>query len=427
MSTGLEFDEDYLLEQSAVNRDRTFSVKEVNEAISDAISSSFPNDIWVKGEVQKIRFHSSGHIYFDLVDSSSKGSSPSVIPCTLLKWASGKIKADLHEILADDREVRLKAKPDFYAPYGKMSLQVSDVDTQFSLGQIAIARRELLLKLHKEGVLKANSELELNELPINLILITALGSAAYGDVIDQLEQSTIGFNIKVINALMQGGEAPESVAQALAKANMLDGDVVLLCRGGGSKADLSTFDTEIVARAIIASKHVVITGLGHQIDVSVADETAYVHMKTPTACAQFLIERVRSAIDEMLELKTAIDNKSMDRIVTSETRIANISQKLGEINYILEKHKDNVDAIALSIKEKVINLFDRNTQNLISLKKLIHAHDPMRVVERGFSLTFGEDGKIISTVKNIKTDTKITTKLADGELISIVKEKKETK
>lgn len=426
MSLDFELDEEYMSETPS-GAERTLSVKEVNEAISLAISSSFPRDIWVKGEVQKLRFHNSGHIYFDLADSSSKGSSPSVIPCTLLKWSAQKIKADLREILAEDREVRIKVKPDFYAPFGKMSLQVSDVDTQFSLGQIAIARRELLMKLHKEGILKANSNLALNELPLNLILITSVGSAAHADVLDQLEQSAIGFKVKVINALMQGGEAPESVARALSTANNLEGDVILLCRGGGSKSDLATFDSEKVARAITSASKPVLTGLGHQIDVSVADETAYTHMKTPTACAQFLIERVRSAVEEMYDLKNSIDSSTLDRIMTHETRLANISQKLGEVNYLLDKNSDRLNSISIVLANKITNVFDRSTQNLSALKKLIHAHDPMRVVERGYSLTFNEDGKIISSIDEIEKDSKITTRLGDGELISVVKEKKEAK
>lgn len=426
MSFGADIDEGFLLE-TASNEERTLSVREINEAISTAIASSFPRDIWVKGDVQKLRFHNSGHIYFDLADSSSKGSSTSVIPCTLLKWSAGKIKADLREILAEDREVRIKVRPDFYAPFGKMSLQVSDVDTQFSLGQIAIARRELLMKLHKEGILKANSNLELDELPLNLILITSVGSAAHADVLDQLEQSNIGFNVKVINALMQGSEAPDSVTRALQSANRLTGDVILLCRGGGSKSDLATFDSEKVARAITCATKPVLTGLGHQIDVSVADETAYTHMKTPTACAQFLIERVRDAVEKMICFGETIDASTLDRILTNETRLANISQKLGEVNYLLDKNCDQLDSIALMLKNKITNVFDRSTQNLVSLKKLIHAHDPMRIVERGYSLTFNEEGKIVSSIKEIEKDSQITTRLSDGELISVVKEKKEEK
>ncbi|MBP9115472.1 MAG: exodeoxyribonuclease VII large subunit [Acidimicrobiia bacterium] len=410
----------------AVN-DRTFSVKEINEAISLAVSTSFPDEVWVKGDVQKLRFHTSGHIYFDLVDSGTKASSPSVIPCTLLKWQAQKIKANLREILAEDREVRIKVRPDFYAPFGKMSLHVSDVDTQFSLGQIAIARRELLMKLHNEGILKANTQLELSGFPLKLILITSVGSAAHADVLDQLKQSEIGFNVKVINALMQGSEAPDSVARAFELANKIDGDIILLCRGGGSKADLATFDTEKVARSIIAANKPVLTGLGHQIDISVADETAFIHLKTPTACAQYIIEMIQTSISNMLSLKESIDTTSLDRIFTSETRLANISQKLGEVNYLLDKSSEGLKSIALLIKDKVSNIFDRDTQNLLALKKLIHAHDPMRVVERGYSLTLNDKGKVISSIDDIENNENITTRLSDGEIISTVKEKKENK
>lgn len=413
------------MQKSNKNLDKTYSVKEINEAISSAVANAFPTDVWVKGDVQKLRFHNSGHIYFDIVDSSGSKSSPNVIPCTLLKWQAQKIKADLKEILAEDREVRLKVRPDFYAPFGKMSLHVSDVDAQYTLGKIAIARRELLEKLNNEGILRANADLYLTELPVDLILITSIGSAAHADVIDQLEQSGFGFKIKVINALMQGAQAPESVSSALKTANSINGDVVLLCRGGGSKADLSTFDTETVARSIITSNKPVLTGLGHQIDVSVADETAYTHLKTPTACAQFLIEMIRSANDAMTELKEIIDAKVLDRIILNENRLANISSKLSEVNYLLDKHCDILQNIGAMFSEKLTNIFDRNIAYLKSQQKLIYAHDPMRVVERGYSLVISSDGKIISSVKNIDVDEQITTRLSDGDLISVVKEKKE--
>ncbi len=401
----------------------TLSVSEINEAISDAISASFPEEVWVKGEIQRLNFHSSGHIYFNLCDSD-RGSN-STIPVSLFKFSASKIKADLREVLAEDREVRLKVKPNFYAPYGKMSLVVSDVDTDFTLGQIAIARRKLLEKLEREGILRSNAVHEINELPMNLVLITALDSAAYHDVTDQLKASGFGFQIKVINALMQGSGSVESVSKALEIANTIDTDVILLCRGGGAKSDLVSFDSETIARAICGSKAAVITGLGHQIDVSVADIVAHSSFKTPTACAQFLIDRVAGSIEEVEQLSQQIINRVNENLNSIQTNLGFLTQRLSDSENVLEKYQLHVSNIEKTMITAFHNQISSASQYLTSTKQIVRAHDPQRVLERGYSLTTDSQGKVLRSKEDLEIDSEIITKLADFELVSNVKEIKE--
>lgn len=404
---------------SSSDLEPTLSVSEINEAISMAVSEAFSEDIWVKGEIQRLNFHSSGHIYFTLVDAG-KSSAPSTIPVTLLKWSASQIKGDLREILAEDREVRLKVRPDFYAPYGKMSLQVSDIDTSFTLGNIALARRVLLEKLEKEGVLRDNALLPLPQLPINLVLITSVESAAYHDVIDQLRLSEIGFNIKVINALMQGHGSVVSVVSALKHSKKYSPDVILLCRGGGAKSDLACFDTEEVARAIIAMDVPVLTGLGHQIDVSVADLVAHISLKTPTACAQFLIEHVREATEVIDSLAEEIKDKTFNVLQTKETRIANISQRIAETSYLLDQCEIRLEGYKISIKSSVKTALARAHEQQTFFKAILKSSDPARILERGFSLTTDTKGKIVRSVKDVSDGDILSTRVVDGEIKSTV-------
>ncbi len=418
----LERDEDlfdYLEDENGALSEQTLTVRQVNDAISEAVTDSFPNDIWVRGEVQRLRFHSSGHIYFDLVDSSS-GKAPCTIPVTLLKWNAGKIKGNLREILLEDREVRILARPDFYAPYGKMSLAASNVDAAYTLGQIAIARRELIAKLTAEGILRSNGELELSSLCADIALVTSIDSAAYHDVVDQLKGSGYGFRIHAINALMQGHDSPASVVAGLKYADALDVDVVLLCRGGGAKSDLATFDSEIVARTITAMNTPVITGLGHQIDVSVADIVAHSTLKTPTACAQFMIERTTEALEVVAELGRTIDDVVTDFLTTSETRLANISQRLSDVSYVLERSSSVLENAKISLTASTQRAFENAKESLSSLTALISAHDPMRVLERGYSLTTNVAGETVRSIKDLKKGATITTRVVDGEIISTV-------
>ncbi len=409
------------------NIEATFSVREINDAISEAVAVSFPADVWIRGDVQRLRFHSSGHIYFDLVDSGSKGSSPCTIPVTLLKWNAGKIKGDLREILVEDREIRIRARPDFYAPYGKMSLAASDIDTAYTLGQIALQRRELLAKLTAEGILRSNAAVDLPELCCNIALVTSVDSAAYHDVVDQLRNSGYGFRIKAINALMQGRESVSSVVTGLKTADTLGFDVVLLCRGGGAKSDLATFDSEIVARTIALMDTAVITGLGHQIDVSVADIVAHSTLKTPTACAQFMIERTTEAIEAVVELGHRIDANVSDLLVMKETRLANISQRLSEVSFVLDRSSEVLSSMKLSLGMSAKRAFENTRENLASLSALISAHDPQRVLERGFSLTIDESGVAVRSVAQVKKGMKLQTRVADGMITSITEETQQSK
>ncbi|HMS24845.1 MAG TPA: exodeoxyribonuclease VII large subunit [Acidimicrobiia bacterium] len=405
----------------------TFSVREINDAISESIALSFPADVWVRGDVQRLRFHSSGHIYFDLVDSGSKGSSPCTIPVTLLKWNAGKIKGDLREILVEDREIRIRARPDFYAPYGKMSLAASDIDTAYTLGQIALQRRELIAKLTAEGILRSNAEIDLPELCCDIAIVTSVDSAAYHDVVDQLRNSGYGFRIKAINALMQGRDSASSVVAGLKTADSFGADVVLLCRGGGAKSDLATFDSEIVARTIASMDTAVITGLGHQIDVSVADIVAYSMLKTPTACAQFVIERTTDAIEAVVELGHRIDSVVTDLLVMKETRLANISQRLSDVSFVLDRSTEVLTSMNLALSASAKRSFDNARQNLSSLSALISAHDPARVLERGFSLTTDESGTTVRSISQVKSGVKLQTHIADGTIISIAEKTQKDK
>ena len=407
-----------------IDPNATFSVREVNETIS---SDSFPSDIWVKGEVQRLRFHSSGHIYFDLVDSSSKSSSASTIPVTLLKWNASKIKSDLREILVEDREVRLLARPDFYAPYGKMSLAASDIDSSYSLGQIAMARRLLLDKLASEGILKANANLELNEFVVDLALITSIDSAAYHDVIDQFKVSNLGFNIIAINALMQGSESVDSVVRALKYANGLEVDAILLCRGGGAKSDLATFDNEKVVRAITNLDKPLISGLGHQIDVSVTDIAAYHALKTPTACAQFLIERTQEGLNSALELTDRINDLALDAINTADLRLANVASRLGDVKLVLERTENLLVAHKNAINSNVRRIVESSQARIDSIGELVKALDPMRVIERGFSIVYARDGTIVRSVSNVEIGDGVYVQVADGEIESKVIQTKRKK
>ena len=196
--------------------------------------------------------------------------------------------------MADGTEVRIRGRVTWYDRGGRLQLQMSDIDPAFTLGRLAADRDRLLRTLDGEGLLARQAALPRPLLPLRLGLVTSHGSAAEHDVLDELRRSGIGFSVVTADVRVQGAHAPRSVAWGLRAVAARGVDVVLLVRGGGATTDLAAFDGEVIARAVATLDVPVLTGIGHEIDRSVADEVAHATYKTPTACAQAVVADVRA-------------------------------------------------------------------------------------------------------------------------------------
>jgi exodeoxyribonuclease VII large subunit len=268
------------------------------------LGREFPEPFWLVGEVSGLSRGgrgANGHWYFTLADDqpadAGRRASLSVI---LWRTQVARLfgpRGRLAGVLApeDGIVLRVRVRPDWYAPSGRLSFLIDDVDPEFTLGNLDRQRRELVGKLEAEGATEWNKAVPLPEVPLHLGLITAEGSAAWHDVMNTLQASGIGFRVSTCDARMQGESTGPAVRAALAALAALRPDVILLVRGGGSRLDLSWFDREDIARAIAHCEVPVLTGIGHEIDRSVADLVAHRAFKTPTAVAEFVCEQAREA------------------------------------------------------------------------------------------------------------------------------------
>ncbi|HLU70337.1 MAG TPA: exodeoxyribonuclease VII large subunit, partial [Fibrobacteria bacterium] len=189
----------------------------------------------------------------------------------------------------------------YYVPTGRFQPRVVDVDESFTLGELAQMRLKVLETLRREGLFDANRGRPLVDVPLRVGLISASGSAAYQDFTTVLLQSGYSFRIVFAEARMQGQETESTVAAALRALSEKPLDVICIIRGGGSKTDLVFFDSEAICRAIAACPVPVFTGIGHEIDLSLADMVAHRHFKTPTECAKFLETRAQEAFGALVE------------------------------------------------------------------------------------------------------------------------------
>ncbi|HEY4331772.1 MAG TPA: exodeoxyribonuclease VII large subunit, partial [Ilumatobacteraceae bacterium] len=271
----------------------TYSVAELADAVNGALRRQFGDGIWVRGEIQGYG-ERNGHAYFRLVESADERRA--VLDVSFFANVRMRVRPLLqkHRLqLADGMKVRVFGVLDFYAANGRLSLKMTGIDPRYTLGEMALERDDIVRRLVASGLYDANRRHEVSVMPMRIGLVTSRNSAAWHDFMHQLKQSGHGFGVRVVDVRVQGELAAEMVTSAISALSARDDlDVIVVIRGGGSRTELAIFDAEPIAMAIARSPIPVFTGLGHEIDRSVADEVAHTAFKTPTACAVSLIDRV---------------------------------------------------------------------------------------------------------------------------------------
>ena len=445
----------------------TLTVAELAEAINGSLRRGFYEGVWVRGEIQGVN-ERNGHLYFSLTDDDE--GVRATISVSLFANVRFKLRPLLqrHRLrLADGMKVRLHGYLDFFAPSGRLGLKMSGIDPRYTLGELALQRDELVRRLVAAGLYDAQSRLASPVLPLAVGVVTSVGSAAWHDVTHELEASGFGFRIVACDARVQGEWAPEMVAAAIRTLGRRDVDVVLVVRGGGARSDLATFDAEVVARAIATCPHPVLTGLGHEVDRSVADEVAHLALKTPTACAGELIARVRRFRDELTRLRGAIRDAATVRLATADRAVAaqarraardtrrsvdageaqlrraaqaltRQSRLVASASHALVTHEAR-RAVAASARvltqqsaalsaggerlaRRAPALNRQAARDLDAVEARVRALDPARTLARGWSITRTLDGRSVRSTAELAPGDAVVTTLVDGEVHSRVEE-----
>ena len=271
----------------------TYSVGELADAINRQLRRGFDDGVWVRGEIDGLQMRGA-HTYFALVEDGDNGRA--VLNVSLFAPMRRNLTPLLKRSrleLADGMKVRIFGQLDFYAPTGRLGLKMAGIDPRFTLGELSQARDQVVRRLVAAGLFDANRTRPLSPIPLRVGVVASVGSAAWHDFRDELDRSGFGFHLSVCDARVQGEWAESMVAAAIRTlTRRADLDCVVVIRGGGARNELATFDAESIAMAIVTSPIPVLTGLGHEIDRSVADEVAHTALKTPTACAGALIDAV---------------------------------------------------------------------------------------------------------------------------------------
>lgn len=451
--------------------DETFTVGQITRSVGEAVKKLFRNEIWVQGQIRNLSRSARGHVYFDLVEPVPAGATPKAsIAVTLFdsnrQVVNRVITRTGNSVRVDDGvEVRIRASLDWYAPRGQVQLNMTSIDPEFTLGRLSADREQLLADLRSSGLFDANRSVELAPVPLQVALVTGAGSAAQADFVRQIESCGYAFTITTFTARVQGEFAAQEVAEAIRAAQHSDVDVIAIVRGGGARTDLAAFDDAAIAHAIAESTSPVICGIGHEIDQSVADLVSHASFKTPTACAQFLIERVvaydfelaqraerlkqlaivrphlhRAALDQRARALAARTNAAV-AVAASSTesaaadlnriasrRIARAGQRLAvrQSELAATTRRAITDAVARcdrhieALTRRPAHRLDMSRSDLALREAKLSANDPHHALRRGWTITTRADGTLVRSVQNLRPGDRVLTRVADGTIASTV-------
>lgn len=378
----------------------SFTVTQFSAVLNEVMKASFDGGVWIEGEIEGLK-RPNPHAYFSIVEKAEKGKAQVNVNIWAgpLKGIQAKLRNSGIE-LKDGLKVRLYGRPDYYAPFGKLSLVATDIDTQFSAGDLAAKREELIRKLLEQGVDKINKRIPVPLVPLRLGIVSSSTAAGWADAQQHLLESGIGFEVSFTDVRVQGEYAVSQIVAAInGFSRRPDIDIVMVMRGGGSKGDLATFDDEAIAMAISQCAHPVFTGIGHEIDTSIADIVAHTSSKTPTACAQAVIALVEEFLGDLTYAADRLRQVTENSLVRARSRIALAVERLR-----------TRPRIAL----------DKQTQKLALHAASVRLLDPVTTMARGWSITRDANGNVVRSTNDVKQGDTLVTLVANGSISSTV-------
>lgn len=407
---------------------KSYSLHELTSHISEVMRVNFETPLWIRAEISEFRENANGHCYLEFIEKDINSDAifakiKGTIWVNTYRMLKPYFESSTGQALRAGLSVLVAVTVDFHDVYG-LSLNIRDIDPEFTLGAQAARRQEIIRQLEADGVTEMNKSLEIPTLPQRIAVISSATAAGYDDFCNQLGNNPKQFVFypKLFPAIMQGDQAAPSIIEALDKIfeHMEAFDVVVMIRGGGATTDMACFDSYDLAYNCAQFPLPIIAGIGHQRDLSIVDMVAHTSVKTPTAAAELLIDKMSIAREQMTDAYTAIYQLLSRRVqqqqqlmTQSGWRIRHALQNKTSVKKIqLEKHKSRLST--------AIKLIINNQQNKLTLlDKSIERHSPAFLLQYGYTITT-INGKKITSVKEIKSGNKVHTYLSDGDFGSTV-------
>ena len=405
-----------------MRNEKRLTLFELNSLVRELIEMEMPNEYWVEAELSECR-ESRGHCYMELIERDDRAATPvarASAKCWASKWTMIRpnFECTTGQQLRAGMKVLLKVYPQFHEAYG-FSWIVTDIDPNYTLGDQARRRQEIIRQLKEEGVFDLQRELRLPTFCLNIAVISSQTAAGYGDFAGQLADSPFAFRSQLFPATMQGEDVEQSIIAALNRIYNFQSsifnyqfeeatvpvdsptgpfDCVVIIRGGGATSDMSGFDTLALAENVANFPLPVITGIGHDRDECILDMVSHQRVKTPTAAAAFLIDHAQTALDSLNDAQNRMARHAQQRLSQIHLQLSSLEQRIpliAERKLTSERHKLEI------------------------MTEQLKALDPTLLLKRGYSITL-KDGRAVRDPKTLHPGDQIETRLEKGTIKSII-------
>ncbi len=399
---------------------QAFTLHQLQRHIKQTLYDQYPDPVWVVAEIAEIKSHASGHCYLNLVEKGAREGVPkaqarAVIWRSNYPALSSYFEQETGQRLAVGLQIMASVIVTYHELYG-FSLEIIALDASFTLGDMERQRRETILRLEEEGVMTMNQELELPAVVQRIAIISSAQAAGYQDFMKELRASVYQFETTLFEASMQGSTAEDSLIAALGEVadREEEFDVAVIIRGGGATSDLNCFNSYNLCNHIAQFPLPVITGIGHDKDQSVADLVAHTALKTPTATATWLVERMLQIVGWLTDAALLLRDATRERIHSEELRLQHLQSSLRhESRERLLRERTTIELAGRQLPERIEQLLTHARQRLDLAAEVVASHSPQQLLRLGFAIVRSE-GRALKRVEEIDRADQITIEVSDG-------------
>lgn len=407
--------------------ERTFTLLELNRMVRETIERQMDGKYWVEAELSDL--HDRNHCYMELVENDPFGPTPLAkarAVCWANRWTAlrSKFERQTQQQLRPGIKVRMMVTPTFHEAYG-FAYQVSDIDPDYTLGDIVRKRMEIIRQLKEAGIFDLQRELVLPRFAQRIAVVSSAQAAGYGDFCHQIDDNSYGlsFSHELFAAIMQGEQVEQSVIAALNRINARidEFDVVVIIRGGGATTDMSGFDTLALAENVANFPLPIITGIGHDRDECILDMVSYMRVKTPTAAAAFLIDHLSEVYTALVSARERISRIAERHLAYEKMRLKQLADRIPTLFALTrERQTKRIDALAHRLDSAATQRLERERHRLQLVAQRAQAQDPIHILRRGYSITL-HNGHALRSGDELADGDIIETRLEQGTLKSEIR------
>ncbi len=406
------------------------TLSELQRHIKQALEGALPLPVWVVAEVSELKVNYSGHCYLELVEKSEPARGGTPIPRAQARaviWRqqyamlSAYFEAETGSRLAAGMKILAKVLVSYHELYG-LSLQITDLDASYTLGEVERQKQMTIAQLQADGVWDMNREQELPLLTQRVAIVSSAAAAGYRDFCNELQQGGYAFRTTLFDAVVQGQAAEESICAALAAVaeRQEEFDVVVIIRGGGSASDLSCFNSYRLCSYVAQFPLPVVTGIGHDKDTSVADMVAHTPLKTPTAVAAWLTERMARLEGWLTDAAMHLSELAVKATQREQLRLERMAGEVARLGgTYCERARSRMAMLGEQLRSEVARFIERRAMFLQVAESSVEARSPEKILRLGFAVVRC-DGRAVTRAEGL-AGREVEIQLAEGYIKAEVK------